>query len=187
MNPDTLLILARKAVNKNLITLNSIHKLELPVCLKRELFHEYLSDRLLCSEAINMSPSILDRCQETLICTPYTNIGCDMFLQMMNWPLLMPEFCFEDNVVSYRYFITFGSSIRYCDICIQERSDKIVYEYQEYDRVTSQEVIEEVVQQSDSWCNNCYTTALFYFIDRSDFGTIRSRVKLLNVIIPESD
>nr|QTE03988.1 MAG: nonstructural protein [Luscinia sibilans ambidensovirus] len=181
-SPLSLSVLARMAVNSAIETHSDIHSLDIPVSLRNELHSNYLSDKISCTEEM-WNDELIDACQALRFTDFWHDVGVDCYIQLRNWPLIMPEFCYEDNCVSYRWFEYDTAIGRRCyDCAFSERT--VVHEFMSHVRVPATLVPEEVIQSDDAWCCQCETVALFRFVDIDEWGRTDETVRRVHTFTP---
>nr|QTE03984.1 MAG: nonstructural protein [Luscinia sibilans ambidensovirus] len=180
--PLSLTVLARMAVNSAIETHSDIHSLDIPVSLRNELHSNYLSDKISCTEDM-WNDELIDACQALRFEEHFEDVGVDCYLQLRNWPLIMPEFCYEDNCVSYRWFEYELDNVRRCYECAFLLRT-VVHEYCTHVRVPAVLIAEEVIHTDEAWCGVCHTVALFRFVDIDEWGRVDNLVRRIHTFTP---
>lgn len=176
--PSALSRLAGKVVNIRIRSIEDIQNLEIPNCLKKELSECYIEDCLYCKEKITFAEEFVREASEARFDEPFSNVGADGYLLYRNWKRRygVPKFSWEVNHVVHCFY-TFGcrfengnyfeEDVRYCVECAHRSSfvrsvsthmKKSVYS----ERVPACDLIDEVFDVSNNWCDGCATRALFY-------------------------
>ena len=188
MNPETLYTLSRRIVNGRVRCHNGVNKLNIPSCLKKDLHHNYLEDRLRCCETLNFPSSLEDFVQAISFDEPFMDVDVNSFLKLQTWSDVYPEFCFEDNIVHFTWYETIRENIRMCKSCAKNVTGQMLVEVSNWERIPGRVIVDEVIQARTSWCEKCTTTTLFCFINKEDwFGLVPSYSHIIRVVTSDSD
>lgn len=160
--PNSLVRLCTKQINKLIPNEDSISQLCIPFILKKYLTRFYLEDKYMCEELLPpLEPDEMTCWFEE----PFMNISNDEFLTIMNWNYGIPYFAYERNHVKYIYYTVDDGIDRYCWECAytylidiaQYKIDKWAScEFEFGDTLIA------CLQEPNLWCSRCMTRSLFW-------------------------
>lgn len=155
----------------------------LPKILQKDLLEEWLRCDEVCPELMMPDPALMLCCsswEELLPICPQT------FVYLMCHPPEVPSFVFEKNHIIYDYYTKSDYECTYksrlCSNCFPLVSryyypysanlwlrDNIIYKHcKSHSVINGDEVLEKVIWENNSWCDNCSITPLFKLLDDND-------------------
>lgn len=167
-------------------------------CLPKVIQEELLVDWLQCGETFPLSDSDEEDVKETIENErPFhperiypVSVNC--FIALMSHPWEVPEFVDDWAHVHFKYVVkqnyTTNTKNRMCTRCFQtdslvfkpyseniwQEKNIMYYLHTDHTVVDSEYVLEEVIWDSNNWCDYCITEPLFFIIDketcRVDYG-----------------
>lgn len=179
MQPTSLTDQGRRAVNVQLSHRCDIEQLCIPLCLKKLLYKNYLSDKLWCTETMDPCDECIREVNRRSFEHFWESVSADEFLTLMNWKYGdgVPDFAYADNVIVKRYYQNYPRNggwdpdQRLCKPCLSRNRDKYVYSCTvSYDRLSGSEIMDEIFQCMENWCSECKTATLFKIIDKEEWG-----------------
>lgn len=167
-------------------------------CLPKTIQNELLVDWLQCGETFPLSDSEEDkvkqlvRYEEPFDPNRTLPVSPSCFIALMEYPWEVPEFTDEWAHVHFKYVVKTNYNTnarnRMCTTCFHEKSlcfkpysenlwkqnNETYYLHTDHNVVEGEYVLEEVVWDSNNWCDFCITEPLFFIVDKdtckSDYG-----------------
>lgn len=165
-NPESLQLLAREVINQRLRRPRDANRLEIPCSLKKELYDNYLEDNY-HNTAWKPTEDAIETLNYYTFGLPWVNVSATIWLTIMNWDVTKPtDFCHDISLVTYLWYEDQKEPIqciRYCRDCAKDIEHPKLYKT--WDKVTKENLMDEVFQLLSHWCMKCHTTTLFKIME----------------------